>query len=388
MLFTCAFCRLRHAKQLTVAFALAGICMAAMAEKTTAPAPVTPTATEPKPAPAAKTTTNDVLADKRINPRTPAPPATPAPVIPVVQDPLERLQEKLAARLGARMATAEAKDGSELRVVSRPVGDAAMVKPVSAVKTLVRPRVTTAAASAASSAAAKPYGAAGVSPAQVWSYDGANGPEAWAQLKPEYAACGKGERQSPIDVRDGIKVQLDAVQFHYQAPDFRVIDDGRTVRVLVAPGSSMEVLGRRFELKHLQFHRPSEVHVNGKAFDMAVHLVHQDVDGRSAIVAVQLERGSMHSVVQAVWNNLPLEKGVEQVARAPLDLLALLPADQRYITFMGSMTTPPCQEGVLWVVMKQPVGISDYQVAVFSRLYPMNARPLQAVNGRMVKESD
>jgi carbonic anhydrase len=387
MLFTSAFCRLRHAKQLAVAFALAGICMAAMADKTTAPAPVTPAATEPKQAPVAKTTTNDVLADKRINPRTPAAPATPAAVIPMAQDPLERLQEKLAARLGARMATAEAKDGSELRVVSRPVGDAAMVKPVSSVKTMVRPRVS-AATNAASSAAAKPNVAAGGSPTQVWSYDGANGPEAWAQLKPEFAACGKGERQSPIDVRDGIKVQLDAVQFHYQAPDFRVIDDGRTVRVLVAPGSSMEVLGRRFELKHLQFHRPSEVHVNGKAFDMAVHLVHQDVDGRSAIVAVQLERGSMHSVVQAVWNNLPLEKGVEQAARAPLDLLALLPADQRYITFMGSMTTPPCQEGVLWVVMKQPVGISDYQVAVFSRLYPMNARPLQAVNGRMVKESD
>ncbi|MFY7939449.1 MAG: carbonic anhydrase [Burkholderiaceae bacterium] len=370
-----------------MAFALTGICMAAMAEKTTAPASVPPAATETKPATAAKTTTNDVLADKRINPRTPPAPATPAAVVPIAPDPLERLQEKLAARLGARMATAEAKDGNELRVVARPTADAAMVKPVSAVKTVVKPR-STASSTAASSVVTKINGSAGVLPAHLWSYIGANGPEAWAELKPEYAACGKGERQSPIDVRDGIKVQLDAVQFHYQAPDFRVIDDGRTVRVLVAPGSSMEVMGRRFELKHLQFHRPSEVHVNGKAFDMAVHLVHQDVDGRSAVVAVQLERGSAHSVVQAVWNNLPLEKGVEQVARAPLDLMALLPADQRYITFMGSMTTPPCQEGVLWVVMKQPVGISDYQVAVFSRLYPMNARPLQAVNGRMVKESE
>ncbi|MFM2447948.1 MAG: hypothetical protein RIS44_398 [Pseudomonadota bacterium] len=387
MLFTSVFYRLRHAKQWAVAFALTGICMAAMAEKTTAPAPVVPAATETKPATAAKTTTNDVLADKRINPRTPPAPATPAAVVPIAPDPLERLQEKLAARLGARMATAEAKDGNELRVVARPTADAAMVKPVSAVKTVVKPR-STASSTAASSVVTKINGSTGVLPAHLWSYIGANGPEAWAELKPEYAACGKGERQSPIDVRDGIKVQLDAVQFHYQAPDFRVIDDGRTVRVLVAPGSSMEVMGRRFELKHLQFHRPSEVHVNGKAFDMAVHLVHQDVDGRSAVVAVQLERGSAHSVVQAVWNNLPLEKGVEQVARAPLDLVALLPADQRYITFMGSMTTPPCQEGVLWVVMKQPVGISDYQVAVFSRLYPMNARPLQAVNGRMVKESE
>jgi carbonic anhydrase len=381
MFFLSVFCRRVHAQRLAVAVALAAVGVAAMADKTTPPAAsafTTPSADATK-TPTSKTTT-DLLADKRINPRM-------AAALPKTQDPLERLQEKLAARLGARMATAEAKDGSELRVVSRPAGDAAMVKPVSTVRTVVRPRVA-AGSTAASSAATKPNGSVGVVPAQVWSYDGANGPQSWAQLKPEYAACGKGERQSPIDVKDGIKVQLDALQFHYQAPDFRVIDDGRTVRVLVAPGSSIEVMGRRYELKHLQFHRPSEVHVNGKAFDMALHLVHQDVEGRSAIVAVQLERGSLHSVVQAVWNNLPLEKGVEQPARSPLDLLALLPADPRYITFMGSMTTPPCQEGVLWVVMKNPVGVSDYQLAVFSRLYPMNARPLQAVNGRMVKESE
>ncbi len=357
------------------------------AEKTPAPAAAAPANPEATKAPAPKAASNDVLADKRINPRTPPVPATPAAVLPKTQDPLERLQERLAERLGARMATAEAKDGNELRVVSRPTGEAAMIKPVSTARTVVRPRVATGSA-AASSATVKTNGSPGTWSAQAWSYDGATGPEAWAQLKPEYAACGKGERQSPIDVSDGIKVQLDAVQFHYQAPDFRVIDDGRTVRVLVDAGSSIEVMGRRYELKHLQFHRPSEVHLNGKAFDMAVHLVHQDAQGRSAIVAVQLERGSAHSVVQAVWNNLPLEKGVEQPARSPLDLLALLPADQRYIAFMGSMTTPPCQEGVLWVVMKHPVGISSYQIDVFSRLYPMNARPLQAMNGRMVKESE
>ena len=387
MLFARAFRRHVVALRCAAAFGLAGLGVAAMAEKTATPAVVTPPATEVKQAPAAQTTTNDVLANKRINPHTAPPPAAAAAAPPKTQDPLERLQARLAERLGARMAAAEAKDGSELRVVSRAPGDAGMVKAGSGAKTATRPRVA-ASSAASSSATNKTIGVAGAWVAQVWSYDGASGPDAWAQLKPEYATCAKGERQSPIDVRDGIKVQLDAVQFHYQAPDFRVIDDGRTVRVLVATGSWMEVMGRRYELKHLQFHRPSEVHLNGKAFDMAVHFVHQDADGRSAIVAVQLERGSAHSVVQAVWNNLPLEKGVEQAARSPLDLLALLPTDQRYITFMGSMTAPPCQEGVLWLVMKQPVGVSSYQIDVFSRLYPMNARPLQALNGRMVKESE
>jgi carbonic anhydrase len=366
---------------------LVGVGTTAVAEKTATPVAVPAKSGEANKSPALKTATPDYLADKRINPRTPPAPATAAAVLLKTQDPLERLQERLAERLGARMATAEAKDGSELRVVSRASGAPEAAKPPLAVKTVPRPRGGVGLPSTTASAA-KSAALANMALSTPWSYDGASGPQAWAQLKPEYAACSKGERQSPIDVRDGIKVQLDAVQFHYQAPDFRVLDDGRTVRVLVAAGSSMEVMGRQFELKHLQFHRPSEVHVNGRAFDMAVHLVHQDTQGRTAIVAVQLERGSAHSVVQAVWNNLPLEKGVEQLARSPLDLLALLPADPRYATFMGSMTSPPCQEGVLWVVMKQPVGISDYQVAVFSRLYPMNARPLQSVNGRLVKESE
>ncbi|XVJ69311.1 MAG: carbonic anhydrase family protein [Rhizobacter sp.] len=387
MLFTCVFQGRFFALRWVVALALSMTGMAVMAEKTTPRAAATPPVSETQQTPAAKSATTDVLSNKRINPRSPAAPATSAAVLPMTQDPLERLQEKLAARLGARMAAAEAKDGSELRVVARSAADSTVVKSAPSVKTMARAG-TAAGSTSATAAVTKTNGVASVLPAQVWSYDGASGPQAWAQLKPEYAACGTGDRQSPIDVRDGIKVQLDAVQFSYQAPDFRVIDDGRTVRVLVAAGSSMEVRGQRYELKHLQFHRPSEVHLNGKAFDMAVHLVHQDAEGRAAILVVQLERGSAHSVVQAVWNNLPLEKGVEQAARSPLDLLALLPADQRYATFMGSMTAPPCQEGVLWVVMKQPVGVSDYQIEVFSRLYPMNARPLQAVNGRMVKESE
>lgn len=378
MLFTSVLCHRVRAEQFALAFALAGTGLTAMADKTTTLSAAV--ATETKPASAAKTMNNDVLADKRINPRTPAAPATPAAVLPKTQDPLERLQEKLAERLGARMATAEAKDGSEVRVVSRHSGDVGMVKPVSAVKTVARPRASVATTGVAAVPSTVTAG--------QWSYEGASGPQAWAGLKPEYATCGKGERQSPIDVRDGIKVQLDAVQFHYQAPDFRVLDDGRTVKVLVGAGSAIEVRGQRFELTHLQFHRPAEVHVNGKVFDMAAHLVHQDKQGRQAVVAVPLQRGDANSVVQMVWNNLPLEKGVEQVARSPLDLMGLLPLDQRYITFMGSMTTPPCQEGVLWVVMKNPVSISGYQEAVFSRLYPMNARPLQALNGRMVKESE
>ncbi|MBW8829656.1 MAG: carbonic anhydrase family protein [Burkholderiales bacterium] len=221
-----------------------------------------------------------------------------------------------------------------------------------------------------------------------WSYDGAGGPEAWGKLKPDFAKCASGTRQSPIDIRDGIQVNLDPIQFDYKPTAFRVIDNGHTVQVNVAPGNFIEVNGKRFELLQFHFHRPSEERIQGKQFDMVVHLVHKDAEGRLALVAVLLERGGAHSIVQTVWNNLPLEKGEEQAAQVPLDLNQLLPAERSYYTYMGSLTTPPCSEGVLWMVMKRPVPIAQEQIGIFARLYPMNARPVQSASGRMIKESN
>jgi carbonic anhydrase len=121
---------------------------------------------------------------------------------------------------------------------------------------------------------------------------------------------------------------------------------------------------------------------------MVVHLVHKDLDGRLAVVAVLLSRGSAQSVVQNVWNNLPLEKGEELAARTPLNPADLLPTERAYFTYMGSLTTPPCSEGVLWMVMKNPVQVSPEQIGIFARLYPMNARPVQSASGRLIKESN
>jgi len=221
-----------------------------------------------------------------------------------------------------------------------------------------------------------------------WSYQGADGPQAWAQLSPEFAQCSKGLRQSPIDIQDGIKVQLEPIVFDYRPGPFRVVDNGHTVQVNVAPGSSIEVLGRRYELVQFHFHRPSEERVDGKQFDMVVHLVHKDPEGRLAVVAVLLERGSAQPVVQSVWNNLPLEKNDEVAVRTALDPSGLLPADRSYYTYMGSLTTPPCREGVLWMVMKNPQPVSPDQIGIFTRLYPMNARPIQTSSGRLIKESN
>jgi carbonic anhydrase len=160
------------------------------------------------------------------------------------------------------------------------------------------------------------------------------------------------------------------------------------VQVDVDPGSSIEVLGRRYALVRFDFHRPSEERIDGKPFEMVVHLVHEAADGRLAVVAVLLERGSAQAVVQRIWNNLPLEQGEPVAARTTLNPADLLPADRSYYTYMGSLTAPPCSEGVLWMVMKHPVPVSAEQIAIFARLYPMNARPIQAAGGRLIKESD
>jgi carbonic anhydrase len=301
-----------------------------------------------------------------------APPsAAPAASAPGRQDPMDRLRERLAERLGA--VNANPTQPNVLRVTSRtPDGAAAPAPPAAAPPAAARP----------------PRAAAPRLPADHWDYAGPHGPARWGALKPEFATCSSGKRQSPIDITDGIRLQLDPVEFDYKPSPFRVVDNGHTVQVNVAAGNSIEVMGRRYELVQFHFHRPSEERIDGRAYDMVAHLVHKDLEGRLAVVAVLLERGSAQPVVQAVWNNLPLEKGEELAARAPLDLNALLPPERRYVAYMGSLTTPPCSEGVLWLVMKQPVPISPEQIAVFARLYPMNARPIQAAGGRLIKESE
>jgi carbonic anhydrase len=220
-----------------------------------------------------------------------------------------------------------------------------------------------------------------------WGYTGDGAPERWAELSPENRLCALGLRQSPIDIRDGIAVELEAIAFDYRPSGFSVLDNGHTVQVNLAPGNGLTVMGRRFELLQFHFHRPSEERINGRQFDMSAHLVHRAADGRLAVVAVLLEQGRDQPLVQTVWNNLPLEKGEALPAPGLLDVAQLLPESRSYYTYMGSLTTPPCSEGVLWMVMRQPVQLSAAQLAIFSRLYPMNARPLQAGSGRLIKQS-
>ena len=219
-----------------------------------------------------------------------------------------------------------------------------------------------------------------------WGYEGPGAPENWARLDPRNSLCASGERQSPIDISDGIKVDVEPIRFDYRPSRFRIADTGRTVEVFVGD-MSFSLTGKTYTLQKIAFHRPSEERIDGRRFDMSAQLIHKADDGQLAIIAVLIERGNENPFIQTLWNNLPLEKGLEVAPpAATIDLDALLPTSRNYYAYMGSLTTPPCTEGVLWLVMKQPVQVSQQQVDIFSRLYRNNARPVQSTNGRLIKE--
>lgn len=221
-----------------------------------------------------------------------------------------------------------------------------------------------------------------------WRYEGEKGPSAWGRLRKDWRLCSEGKRQSPIDLRDGLVVDLAPVRFDYRASGFRIRDTGNTLEVTVAEGMGMEVRGVHYELERFTLHRPSQERIGGMAYDMTMYLEHRSADGRIAMLSILLTaEGEPNTLLQTLWNNLPLDRGREFVPDATIDLAAFMPTDPGHYLYSGSLPMPPCTEDVTWVVMKTPVVISQDQVALFARLYPRNTRPIQRTNGRLILES-
>jgi len=154
------------------------------------------------------------------------------------------------------------------------------------------------------------------------------------------------------------------------------------------PGSSISVGGEKYVLKQFHFHRPSEEKINGEAYDMVVHLVHANQEGKLAVVAVLLQQGEDNPLVRELWKDLPKEKEKEEdMGNVQIEVAGLLPSDRGYYTFTGSLTTPPCSEDVTWFVLKHPVTVSAAEIEQFSKLYRHDARPTQPLYGRVVMES-
>ena len=223
-----------------------------------------------------------------------------------------------------------------------------------------------------------------------WSYAGPTGPAKWGSLDKGFAPCKLGTTQSPIDIpdADARKGDLPALLFNYKPSPLRIIDNGHTIQINYAPGSFVSIAGKQYELVQFHFHKPSEEKISGKGHDMDAHLVHQDKDGKLAVIAVLLDEGKENALIKTLWSNLPQAKAKEIVVdTVKINALGLLPENKAYYTYAGSLTTPPCSENVTWFVLKTPVPISGDEIARFARGYPMNARPLQPVNARDIQGS-
>ena len=226
-------------------------------------------------------------------------------------------------------------------------------------------------------------------PPPHWAYEGKEDPKHWGSVSPEFATCSQGHSQSPINIVNAKKADLPALQFNYNPVPLSIVDNGHTVMVNYAPGSTVTIGEKTYELKQFHFHHPSEEHVNGKHFDLVAHLVHTDSSGHNAVVAVLFKEGATQSpLLDTLWKNISPEKGkVVEISSVSINVKDLLPEATGYYTFTGSLTTPPCTEGVTWYVLKTPQSISKAQVETFAKLYRHDNRPIQPTNQREILET-
>ncbi|MGR3310783.1 MAG: carbonic anhydrase [Candidatus Brocadiales bacterium] len=219
-----------------------------------------------------------------------------------------------------------------------------------------------------------------------WGYEGEAGPEAWGELSPDFALCSNGMNQSPIDISGAAKKNLTDIVFDYRLTTLDILNNGHTIQVNYDKGSSIVIDGTgRYKLKQFHFHAPSEHTVNGKHFAMEMHLVHQSDDGELAVVGVLIEDGIYNWSFIPVWDNLPAGSGEEHhLNNVMVNVKDLLPGNRLYYRYDGSLTTPPCTEGVKWFVLTTPIKLSESQVASFKAIVHNNNRPVQPLNNREV----
>ena len=216
-----------------------------------------------------------------------------------------------------------------------------------------------------------------------WSYEGDTGTEVWGQLDPAFAACDAGVQQSPIDLTGAISVGGNGLEIQWQPAEAQVVNNGHTIQVNMAEGSSITLEGRQFALLQFHFHLPSEHTAEGTSSPMEVHFVHQAEEGDLAVIGVFMDVGDAHATTQSIWDAIP-GGGASSSPLTGLDPTAFLPEASRFFRYAGSLTTPPCSEVVSWVVMTESISVSQSQVDAFAALYPMNARPVEPLHRRFI----
>ena len=218
-----------------------------------------------------------------------------------------------------------------------------------------------------------------------WSYEGKDGPEKWGTLAPSFAACATGTRQSPVDIPSMSRLSADTLRFFYSAAPVDLINNGHTVQANVADGDSLEISGHRYALKQVHFHTPAEHTIDGRRAGMEIHFVHLDSAARLAVIGVLVREGMPNGGIENLLQHVPKTAGQRSsTGETIFDPRALLPRDTRYWTYEGSLTTPPCTEGVRWIVLREPIEMSRIQVESLAETLRHNARPVQPLSQRVI----
>lgn len=220
-----------------------------------------------------------------------------------------------------------------------------------------------------------------------WKYLGVEGPDHWSMLTPEYRTCEAGRQQSPINitmVHHGHEPE--PLDFHYQTSELHELNNGHTIQVSHISGCHVNLNHRTYQLRQFHFHEPSEHHIEGTAFPMEMHLVHQDERGHILVIAIMLKIGTEEPVLGKLWQWLPEQIGRKVPIPLNLSIADILPKHTRHFSYSGSLTTPPCTEGVQWIVLEEPILISQQDVDQFVHIIGHNARPIQPLENRHIDE--
>ena len=217
----------------------------------------------------------------------------------------------------------------------------------------------------------------------AWAYSGSNGPDHWGSLNPDYALCGQGKNQSPINVTAAIEGALEPLSFNYYQQVATLENNGHTIQANIPSGNSVSLDLADFELKQFHFHSPAEHQIEGQEFPLELHFVHANSQSQLLVIAVLYQLGEPNRAIEALWESMPADQDAK--AGMPIDPGNYLPADRSYYRVNGSLTTPPCSEGVRWHILKQTASVSAAQVdRLRAVLKQANNRPLQALNARVV----
>ena len=220
-----------------------------------------------------------------------------------------------------------------------------------------------------------------------WGYEGKEGPEFWGKLSPEYATCDIGLNQSPINIEHTVNAILKPLKTFQRFPAYDIINNGHTIQVNFKQGNMVALESVLYHMRQVHFHSPSENTIHGQSFPLEAHFVHQDDKGKLVVIAVMFEEGEANSGLARLWGQIPTEVNTPKLLKGRITPSDLIPKQYGYYRFSGSLTTPPCSEGVSWIVMKTPMTVSKAQIDAFKKaIHHDNNRPVQALNGRLVIE--